>query len=272
MAIPVWGNLEKSQTNSEKIEEAVARLIAEHNESEEAHLGPGQSLQSHKASAIIDHVVESVVSDKIHRFAVTLDKFAGNKNFIFTNFESLDGWEKGGVGSPVQTCVLGGTKLVTSVANNDTCYIKAVPANGFGDNVNFDKNPVMQVLCKVMDFGYAETHIHIGYSGFQTSGVDYIGFRIYNNTIKAVCRKYDGSETAVNVTGSFNAEDPHIYRVAYESFESVKFYIDETLVATITTNIPTGDNEIAAVFIGVKNSQDGGEQTIGVYHALFEQE
>ena len=70
MAIPTWGMLEKSQTDPEKIEEAIARLIAEHNNDEAAHLGAGQSLQSHKASEIIDHAISSVVSDKIAEGAV----------------------------------------------------------------------------------------------------------------------------------------------------------------------------------------------------------
>jgi len=37
MSIPTWGMLEKSQVDSETIEEAIARLIDEHNEDEEAH-------------------------------------------------------------------------------------------------------------------------------------------------------------------------------------------------------------------------------------------
>ena len=65
MSLPVWGNLAKSQTDAEKIEEAIVRLITEHNEDETAHLGVGQSLQSHKAAEIIDHLAESIVEDKI---------------------------------------------------------------------------------------------------------------------------------------------------------------------------------------------------------------
>jgi len=47
MANPVWGLLAKAQDDDETIEEAIARLIDEHNEDEESHLGSGQSLQSH---------------------------------------------------------------------------------------------------------------------------------------------------------------------------------------------------------------------------------
>ena len=61
----VWGLLPKSQIDAETVEEAISRIVDEHNYDEEAHLGEGQSLQSHKASEIIDHLVSSIVSDKI---------------------------------------------------------------------------------------------------------------------------------------------------------------------------------------------------------------
>jgi len=63
--LPVWDDLEKSQVSDEKIEEAVARLIEAHETDETSHLGIGESLQSHKASEIIDHLALSIVNDKI---------------------------------------------------------------------------------------------------------------------------------------------------------------------------------------------------------------
>jgi hypothetical protein len=46
-----WGQLAKSQTDPEKIEEAIKRLINEHNADPEAHLVEGGSLKSHKVMA-----------------------------------------------------------------------------------------------------------------------------------------------------------------------------------------------------------------------------
>ena len=67
MALPTWGMLAKGQDDPETIEEAIARLIAAHNADENSHLGEGESLQSHKASAIIDHVAGSLVADKMSK-------------------------------------------------------------------------------------------------------------------------------------------------------------------------------------------------------------
>lgn len=87
----VWGELAKSQSDAEKIEEAVTRLISAHESDPEAHLGEGDSLQSHKASEIIDHLAGSIVADKM-----------SDKDFYFSScFENLSLWNP--TGSYTQT-------------------------------------------------------------------------------------------------------------------------------------------------------------------------
>ena len=60
-----WGNLFKSQISAEKIEEAINRMIQDHENDPDSHLEIGESLYSHKASEIIDHIVNSIIADKI---------------------------------------------------------------------------------------------------------------------------------------------------------------------------------------------------------------
>lgn len=70
MANPyIWGGLERAVVDPTTIDEAIAEAITAHDDDPEAHLGPDQSLQSHRASEIIDHLAESVVNDKIKRTA-----------------------------------------------------------------------------------------------------------------------------------------------------------------------------------------------------------
>jgi len=88
MSVITWGLLAKSQIDNETIEEAIARLIAVHNEDETAHLGSGQSLQSHKASEIIDHVVASIVADKIKNGEITRSHLSPDAVVLLTeNFD-----------------------------------------------------------------------------------------------------------------------------------------------------------------------------------------
>lgn len=69
MALPIWGNLDRAVNDSTKIDQAIADAIGAHNDDPESHLGEDQSLQSHRASEIIDHLAESVVNDKIATIA-----------------------------------------------------------------------------------------------------------------------------------------------------------------------------------------------------------
>lgn len=272
MALPVWGNLTKSQIDDETIEEAIARLIQAHEDDPNAHIEVGESLQSHKAAAIIDHLISSIIADKIKKEEVIVEKIAWDRILIESQFESLDGWSQGGVGTPTITIVLGGTKLETGANDEDTAYIACVPANGMGDNPNFDKKPFLQVRAKVMDKANAEAHIHVGFPGFQVVNEDYIGFKLAGNNIYAVCRAGGANETAVDITGGIESEDYHDYKVIYYSTSKVEFYIDGVLKTTITTNVPWGDNQEAAIFIGVKNPNDAGQQALGVLRAIYQED
>lgn len=70
MANPyIWAGLERATNDPTTIDQAIAEGMAAHNADPEAHLGDGESLQSHRAAEIIDHLAESVVNDKIRRTA-----------------------------------------------------------------------------------------------------------------------------------------------------------------------------------------------------------
>lgn len=64
MSIETWGLMPKSQTDNETIEQAIARLIAEHETDPTAHLGPNESIEAHRNSEVIDHLAGSIVPDK----------------------------------------------------------------------------------------------------------------------------------------------------------------------------------------------------------------
>lgn len=64
MTLPLWGQLQKSQDDSETIEQAIFRIVEEHNNDPESHLNEGESLSEHKKDDVIDHPPNSVVADK----------------------------------------------------------------------------------------------------------------------------------------------------------------------------------------------------------------
>lgn len=82
MAVETWGLLPKSQTDPETIEEAVARIVSQHDADPAAHLGATGSLTGHRASGVIDHLAGSVVADKRNAREV----------YIHEQFANIDAW------------------------------------------------------------------------------------------------------------------------------------------------------------------------------------
>lgn len=64
-----WENLAKNALDPTTISAAIDAKITNHNDDPEAHLGADQALESHRAAEIIDHRAESVVNDKLARYA-----------------------------------------------------------------------------------------------------------------------------------------------------------------------------------------------------------
>ncbi len=61
----VWGEEHKAQDDPTTISEEILASVGAHNADPDAHLEDGQSLKSHRASEIIDHVARSIVNDKV---------------------------------------------------------------------------------------------------------------------------------------------------------------------------------------------------------------
>jgi len=83
-----WGQLAKSQDDPEKIEEAIARMISEHNADPEAHLCEGGSLRSHKMAEIIDHLVNSILGEKLHKSAKVGDCIVAPEGGDYTSIQA----------------------------------------------------------------------------------------------------------------------------------------------------------------------------------------
>src|SRR5574343_579679 len=89
----VWGLMPKAQDNDQKIDDAIAVAIANHELDSEAHLGDGESLQSHKASEIMDHKIGSVVADKLsHQDQIYLCTFESLDRLVLTGSEYGTFW------------------------------------------------------------------------------------------------------------------------------------------------------------------------------------
>ncbi len=246
MATSIWGLLMESLTSSKTIRQAIADMIADHEADPTAHLSETGSLQSHKASEIIDHLAESIVSDKIAVQTVNIEQLNTKDYFLeFLPWTSLDGFTShltgamSYVASHYPILYLG-----ADVHLNDKAFVystnyfnnlfkagKIGILDFFIDWLQTTENTTVYVLaCGVSSFPLVETSSHAG-------------FKIIN--CRLWCTSSDGITQKLTDTG-FNLNPPAFTahcrlrtEVKAGSGGYVKFYVDGYLVATHTTSIPT---------------------------------
>lgn len=263
MALPVWGNLEKSQVDSETIEEAIVRLIQAHEDDANAHLETGESLQSHKVSAIIDHVARSIIYDKIAEFGIDFKKLVGDQYMLMTCFESKDGWNAidGDAGYIVSAGILG---LIVQTDGDA------------GDDVTFASEPdVVDPVIKFSKDGFFQTTLRC----FQTTTqiIYYVigepsegyGFKIVNNTLYAF--HCNGAGEVTTEIAGITLTVHNIYRAVFDATAgNIKFYVNGVLKATHDADLPAGDTSfLFALFI---ETTAGGVRTVEVRDLIISQE
>jgi len=251
MANPTWGMLAKSLVDDETIEEAIDRLILAHNEDEESHLGAGQSLSSHKASEVIDHVVASIIADKIKDFEITTLKLSCDKYVINPSFESLDAWTVAGTGGATLRLgyVLVYTAATTDSAESVLSLTTEIPLN------LAEKNPIFEALVVI---GYDEKQlVKFGAGGL---GTNFIGFKVLDDKIYSYIRiganEYS-TELADVVPFALS-----IYRIVCHSGVDVEFWINGVLKHTETEHLPTATSVSDAMGINIKTTENVGKAMV----------
>lgn len=89
MSIFTWGAQPKSQVDPETVEEAITRIVAQHEHDPASHLGENESIEAHRTSEVIDHLAGSILPDKKDMTDLNYD----------INFQSLDGFSITGYAS-----------------------------------------------------------------------------------------------------------------------------------------------------------------------------
>ena len=231
MSIETWGLMPKAQDDSQKIDEAIAEAIIAHEADPEAHLGEGDSLQSHRASEIIDHLAESFVGDK-------LEKNFFDKTLFTGAWQSLDCFDITGVSTQVN---LGAIIVMPTTTLNNIAYAKSKSTYYYLSRMQ--DNWVMEFSCQAM----AGTH-GLCYAGTGTpvagAGEGFVGIKQLNNKLYA-CTAQDSfaNETTTELTG-VTVNLPHKIRIEYTHNSHVLFYVDGVLKATMTTNLPNSGTNL----------------------------
>jgi len=230
-----WGIISKNQIDPERVEAAIARIIDEHNDDEQAHIGEGRSLDQHKLSTVIDHVVASIIADKIGAGAIDLTKFSLDKIVMMTCFESLDGWkDRGASGAGGQLPDMLGAKIWTDQVADAASGLQT---EGWGGPmiVDWTKNPFAQTTFQISITTNMLAYIQIG--DWHSAG-----FKIEDGVLYAL-HVGPGGSTATEITG-ITLTEFNVYRVVVNSTdEEIYFYVNGVLKATHNTDFPTQNDQ-----------------------------
>lgn len=230
----VWGNLNKSQSDSEYIETAISRLISAHESDPDAHLGEGDSLQSHKASEIIDHIAGSVVADKI-----------GNAEFVASSvFSVADGWIQ-----------IGGTftRAFPSLTIEDgstlhQCW-KLYSEGAFQfSELSMENDVMFQTVLRLTDADHVNFTFGLCYKSAYNV-FDGVGFDSTDGSLSA--RLKAGSNNFTIAISGVDMSLVHCYRIQIDSaLQKIYFFVDGEIKATIT---PTDVSFGIDMYIGFYN-------------------
>lgn len=222
MSTEVWGNLPKALDDATTIDQAIAAAIAAHEADSEAHLGAGESLETHRSYDILDHPQGSVVGDKQ----------GSNELVVTTNFDSVDSWSiQGNV-----TGVFPGVEIHPIFDDGPRSRIVSAGLGKPGDPYLFDREIVFQANLNIEDmiadclvfFGVTSS----GYSPSSAPNTIGIYFRCDGTDLFAGVGNFSGTATEEDLGVDFT--DFHTYRAHYvPDDENVYFYVDGVLAATI---------------------------------------
>jgi hypothetical protein len=217
----VWGGLAKATDDAETIEEAIDRKIADHEVDPDSHGDQGESIDVHRTNEVVDHPAGSVLPDK----------FDFRKFTIRSTFESLDGWVSTG------TVDLLSLSFVQIEADFDNDQLSEI-ATGAEHDYDFADPSSLGLFQAQLRLNIGGTS-YAAWGCFNRTGSDIVsgaGFLYDSGVLKAVVYD-DGTPITETLTG-LDGETEHIYRMVYsEDGDSLLYYVDSDLVATIPNTL-----------------------------------
>lgn len=226
----IWGLLPKSTTSAETIDESVSAAIAAHEADEEAHLGAGESLLSHKAEAIIDHVAGSILGDKL-----SMTEYQAK-----IVFEALDKWT---VTGNVQNDVWPGVVLWSDYSPANPAKLVSKDSS-VPDYVDWSKGMTFQVVASVAET--VNKRVYMGHGVLSGTDMhDGFGFEIVNGTLYGYLDA-DGTIDTVVLAG-VDLYVTHCYRAQWDPAEKMCYYFIDGVQAgslEVASTSGTGDGTI----------------------------
>lgn len=153
----------------------------------------------------------------------------------FTLFESLSGFSSVYVGTGTNTLSGTGVAMVTSAASNDSNELQKFLLSVTNSDFTWGKDRKMKALIKIVDTANITAYI---VSGLATATGRHIGFYVNNGNIYGSVA--NGTTESKTNAVAYSANDIILLESKFVSGKKIEFYINGTLIGTITTNLPSG--------------------------------
>lgn len=198
-----------------------------------------------------------------HDFIETVDKEMNIGNWITwmpMYFDStLDIWTEAITGGTISHKPFK-SKIMTSNSSGDDAILRT--ETFYNDGGDWDKN--LEILIYARTTETTNQDIFFGFYGDTMAAVPadatdttkHIGFFIQDGTLKASAADgttQDGPTTIAGVT----LTDWNVYRIVFTSGTDAKFYVNETLEATLNSNLPAASgNDLPQLALGVTTQEN----------------
>lgn len=218
MSTEVWGQLPKAQDDDETIEEAINRIVGEHNDDPVAHSSAGQAIAVHREDTMIDHPAGSIPFDK---------KIAGNmqyKDYFTADVSAYD---------PDGTVTCNGGILTASVfhvSGGESTATVRVPL--FQRSTWPSKELVVQFLAN-FNWNTTSDKLSLVWGGIAPSVENGFGLKVLNGNLYAVL--YFASGEVISAPLTYTKAHWATFRIHIVPAEGVaRFYLNAELVAELS--------------------------------------
>jgi len=210
-------------------------------------------------------------NDGTFRGTLETDSIFFKRQFIYTCFESLDGWETDVVGTGAVTVNLGSLYLKTGATNNSSILVanrnlSVLPLKIGEKSSLVEYGLVIPILTGdnyTAYFGVGDLNGALGGDG------ESYGFKVVNDTLYALYSVVAG-ETLTEITG-VTLSDFNVYRTVYDfSKKLLSFYVNGILKTTISTAYPVVS--IEGRFVMSIKCTDSVNREMYVAYATFAQD
>jgi len=186
-----------------------------------------------------------------------LDKWGfGDKYLVaYSSLESVDGWRIGLSGSGSVRVGADGAVLKTGTTLGSDAHIaRDRYAKAYGkpfSGTNWDKNPRVLFWFHLATDTYQEAFVGIGRIPYKIPNGVCMGFKIVNDKVYGCVA--DGVAESTVELWTITLWESHKWEARLTSGVKCEFWMDGVKKAEITTNLPSGKNDLGFWF-GIKNT------------------